>query len=174
MPAKLEDLTPTRKSLPISLLRTRELIMESVRPMLARHKVTEQQWRVLRVIAEEQQTDATTIADRACLLAPSVTRILRALHARQFIASSKDGEDARRTRLFLTPAGKEFIETIIPESLELFAQLRAIVGEQRWEQLVQLLVDIRADINQARLDTQTSAGLISNKTATNAKNSEIV
>ena len=58
---------PTSRSLPISLLQTRELIMEVVRPMLVRHSITEQQWRVLRVISEDVRLDASTVAARACL-----------------------------------------------------------------------------------------------------------
>lgn len=35
------------------LLRAREVIMAHFRPMLARHDITERQWRVLRVLAED-------------------------------------------------------------------------------------------------------------------------
>ena len=41
--------TETSKSLPIAMLRAREAIMLSFRPVLAKHGFTEQQWRVLKV-----------------------------------------------------------------------------------------------------------------------------
>ncbi|MBT7222262.1 MAG: homoprotocatechuate degradation operon regulator HpaR [Marinovum sp.] len=143
---------PTSRSLPISLLQTRELIMEVVRPMLVRHSITEQQWRVLRVISEDVRLDASTVAARACLLAPSVTRIVRALEKRGFISSVRDVSDKRRTVLQLTEAGDAFLEKVSPESAEIFAKLRRTVGAERWEQLTTLLSDIRSDIQATDSD----------------------
>ena len=143
---------PTSRSLPISLLQTRELIMEVVRPMLVRHSITEQQWRVLRVISEDVRLDASTVAARACRLAPSVTRIVRALAKRGFISSVRDVSDKRRTVLQLTEAGDAFLEKVSPESAEIFAKLRHTVGAERWEQLTTLLSDIRSDIQATDTD----------------------
>ena len=42
----------TRRSLPIALLRARETVMHRFRPLLASHDLTEQQWRVIRVLGE--------------------------------------------------------------------------------------------------------------------------
>ena len=47
------SLFETKRSLTIGLLRARESLMLSFRPMLAKHKFTEQQWRVLRVLGEK-------------------------------------------------------------------------------------------------------------------------
>jgi hypothetical protein len=69
----------TNRSLPIALLRAREKVMGPIRAMLADVGVTEQQWRVLRVLAERGTLDPTEIADRSCLLMPSLTRILQTL-----------------------------------------------------------------------------------------------
>jgi len=151
-PANTPKFTPTRQSLPISLLRVRELLMEAVRPMLARHDITEQQWRVLRVISEEGATDASTVAHKACLLAPSLTRILRTLTAKGHVEVLKDKKDGRRTLMRLTKSGTVFLNKVAPESQELFGDLRGIVGEERWESLVKVLCDIRDDINAERKD----------------------
>ena len=120
--------------------------------MLVRHSITEQQWRVLRVISEDVRLDASTVAARACLLAPSVTRIVRALAKRGFISSVRDVSDKRRTVLQLTEAGDAFLEKVSPESAEIFAKLRRTVGAERWEQLATLLSDIRSDIQATDSD----------------------
>ena len=144
-------LTETRRSLPISLLRTRELIMEEFRPVLSRHGITEQQWRVLRVLGESDSAmDATTVANRSCLRAPSLTRILRTLSDNGLVETMKDSNDGRRILVNLTPAGAAFIDRVTPESLQVFARLRQTVGDERWDALVTLLGDIRNDINRAR------------------------
>ena len=43
---------PTDRSLPIALLRAREKVMEPVREILAHSNISEQKWRVLRVVDE--------------------------------------------------------------------------------------------------------------------------
>ena len=68
------NLRPARLTLPIALLRAREVVMDLFRPMLHAHGATEQQWRVLRVIREAGATDATALARNACILAPSLSR----------------------------------------------------------------------------------------------------
>lgn len=147
-------LRTTRNSLPISLLRTRELIMEDVRPILQNHGITEQQWRVLRVIAEEGTTDASTIAERACILAPSLTRMFRALGEKALIEQVRDPQDARRVLISLTPKGEDFLEAVAPETLQVFEDLRAVVGDERWEQLVAILAAFRQDISNARRENE--------------------
>ncbi len=60
-----------RRSLAIGLLRAREAVMSHFRPILAAHDVTEQQWRVIRVLAEAGMLDASEVAEKAFILAPS-------------------------------------------------------------------------------------------------------
>ena len=78
------------KSLAIALLRAREATMSHFRPRLARHELTEQQWRVIRVLADSGKAalDATEIATRSVILTPSLTRILRTLEDRGVIVRS--------------------------------------------------------------------------------------
>ena len=46
------------RSLAINLLKTREVVMDRFRPMLASVNLTEQQWRVLRGLSEHGATEA--------------------------------------------------------------------------------------------------------------------
>ena len=71
------ELSKTRRTLPMALLRAREAVMERFRPLLLAHGVTEQQWRVLRVLKEAEETDASDLADAASILAPSLSRTIR-------------------------------------------------------------------------------------------------
>ena len=49
----LINLFKTKKSLTIALLRAREALLLSFRPMLSKHNFTEQQFRVLRVLEKK-------------------------------------------------------------------------------------------------------------------------
>ena len=93
----------TSKSLPIAMLRAREAMMLSFRPILAKHGFTEQQWRVLRVLSENGTSDAGQVAFDACILAPSLSRIIGKLETGKFISRFIDNKDGRRINLSYLP-----------------------------------------------------------------------
>ncbi|WP_430514581.1 homoprotocatechuate degradation operon regulator HpaR [Pannonibacter phragmitetus] len=118
----------TRRSLPIALLRAREALMAHFRPMLAAHDLTEQQWRVIRVLGERGTLDASEVADRAFILAPSLTRIIRTLEERGLILKERGETDGRRVMLSLMPEGLRIIGEVAPESRQIYASLEARFG----------------------------------------------
>lgn len=132
----------THRSLPIALLRARESVMSRFRPMLARHDITEQQWRVLRVINEEKEIDASEVAERTCIMAPSLTRIIRSLEERGLIDRRRHSRDGRRIMLSITDTGVELIARVAPESRRIYADIRARYGEERFEELLDFLEDL--------------------------------
>jgi homoprotocatechuate degradation regulator HpaR len=132
----------TRRSLPIALLRAREALMSHFRPMLAEHDITEQQWRVIRILAEAGTVDATEMADRAFILAPSLTRIIRSLEERGIIAKAKDDNDGRRVLLQITAAGLAIIEEVAPESRLIYDRLERRFGREKIELLLDMLDDV--------------------------------
>ncbi|HSX73357.1 MAG TPA: homoprotocatechuate degradation operon regulator HpaR, partial [Shinella sp.] len=134
----------TRRSLPIALLRAREAVMSHFRPILADHDVTEQQWRVIRVLSEAGTLDATEVAEKAFILAPSLTRMLRSLEERGLITRHKDKEDGRRVLLRLAPAGQAVIDEVMPDSRRVYADIDARFGAGRIEELLDMLEELAA------------------------------
>lgn len=132
----------TRRSLPIALLRARESIMRRFRPMLACHDITEQQWRVLRVLNEGDEADGSEVAERSCIMAPSLSRIVRSLDERGLINRRRDPGDARRTMLSITDKGVALIAAVAPESRAIYADIRERFGNERYEELLDLLEDL--------------------------------
>lgn len=144
-PALPEDaLLPrdTRRALPIALLRARESVMARFRPILAARAVTEQQWRVIRVLGEESPLDASEAADRACVLAPSLTRIIKALEDRKLITRERDSGDGRRISLAIAPAGLVMIRDLTPETQAIYAELEARYGRDRIDHLLDMLGEL--------------------------------
>jgi homoprotocatechuate degradation regulator HpaR len=123
----------------MALLRAREVIMARFRPMLARHDITEQQWRVLRVLAEAGPLEATELANQASMLPPSLTRIIKAMEERGFITRSKVKDDGRRARLAITPAGLALIEELTPERVAIYDAIEKRYGAERHEELLDML-----------------------------------
>ncbi|KUP93021.1 homoprotocatechuate degradation operon regulator HpaR [Tritonibacter horizontis] len=137
-----QSLPSTNRSLPIALLRARERIMGPIRYLLTDADLTEQQWRVLRVVQEGGPIDPTQIADQACLLLPSLTRILQKLEEKGLIDRVRDEADRRRQVVTLTSAGLTVIEENIDASLELIERTREKMGPERYETLLDLLNDL--------------------------------
>lgn len=133
-----------RRSLAIGLLKAREAVMSHFRPILADHDVTEQQWRVLRVLSEAGTLDATEVAEKAFILAPSLTRMLRSLEERNLITRHKDKDDGRRVLLTLAPAGRAVIEEVLPDSRRVYADIDARFGAGRVEELLNMLEELAA------------------------------
>jgi homoprotocatechuate degradation regulator HpaR len=131
--------TDVRHSLPMALLRARESVMRQFRPMLEAHGVNEQQWRVLRVLAEVEELDASEVAARANILAPSLTRMIRSMTDRGLIEKGRDDADARRVMLRITPDGMAVIRAAAPESRRIYAEIEVAFGHDRMAALVDLL-----------------------------------
>ncbi|WP_323040111.1 homoprotocatechuate degradation operon regulator HpaR [Gemmobacter sp.] len=144
MAAQKPEFFPTdvHHSLPMALLRARESVMRRYRPMLEAHGVNEQQWRVLRVLAEEDQLDASEVAARANILAPSLTRMIRSMVDKDLIERGRDDGDGRRVMLKITPAGLQVIRTASPESRRIYREIEAQFGHDRMALLVDLLNDL--------------------------------
>jgi homoprotocatechuate degradation regulator HpaR len=138
----------TGRSLPMSLLRAREVVMEQFRPLLAKHNITEQQWRVLRVLAETNEMDASQVASRACILAPSLTRIIRKLQSTGLIKNRKDKNDGRRVLLSLEAKGRALIEQVSPESKKIYAGIESAFGQEEISRLLDVLDALQKSLKQ--------------------------
>ena len=118
--------------------------MGPIRAMLSDVGITEQQWRVLRVLHETGPLDPTRISDRACLLLPSLTRILQKLSEKGLIARAADQVDRRKQVISITPSGAALIEDNLETSVQIMDRIRAEMGEERYEALLDLLNELDA------------------------------
>lgn len=125
------------QSLAGTLLAAREAVMAPIRPHLRNANVTEQQWRVLRVLAEVEALDAGGIAEQALLYAPTVSRILKDLVDRKLIRRSIDAQDGRRSIISITAEGRLLVEDTARHTQVLLAGFADAFGVERLEHLVQ-------------------------------------
>lgn len=136
--------TKTDRALPLALLRARETVMSPIREVLKTHNVTDQQWRVLRVLHENGLMDAKELAKSACVLAPSLTRIIKHLEQQHMLTRTADGKDGRRVLLNILPCGAALIESVTPEVQVIYQNLNDKYGAQKMSQLLDLLHDVVA------------------------------
>lgn len=134
-----EKLPPTNRSLPIALIRAREGVMPPIRSMLTGTGITEQQWRVLRVLVEYGPQNASTLARRSCLLFPSLTRIVQAMSKKGLVTLSRDDTDRRRQTITIAKAGQKIIDEKSDQGAKIVVDLEAKLGKANYEQLLDLL-----------------------------------
>ncbi|WP_069300533.1 homoprotocatechuate degradation operon regulator HpaR [Neptunicoccus sediminis] len=129
----------TSRSLPIALMRAREGVMIPIREMLSDTGITEQQWRVLRVLAEYGALDSSTLADRASLLFPSLTRIAATMRDKGLITQTRSATDRRKQIVAIAPEGQKIIDDRTEEAVQIVADFKARLGQEKYEQLLDLL-----------------------------------
>jgi homoprotocatechuate degradation regulator HpaR len=127
------------KSLPMQLLRAREAVMRAFRPGLRSRNLTEQQWRILRALAHSGPLEATELARATCLLAPSLSRILPAMQARQLIGRRQVDSDLRRSVISLERKGLRLLALHAPYSERIYEQISRRFGAERLSELCTLL-----------------------------------
>ena len=134
----------TSRSLPIALLRARETVMAPIRDMLQGIQLTEQKWRILRVLDELGEVEQSTIANEACLLLPSLTRILRTMEAESQITRRQDRQDKRRTMVRITEEGRRILKENLATSLAISNNIEAQMGREKLDHLLDLLEELQA------------------------------
>ena len=134
------------RNLPRLLLQAREAVMMHTRPSLREHGLSDQQWRVLRVLGEHaNRSDAAEgvetgrVAREAFLLGPSLTGVLTRMARDGLIERSRCPQDARRTVVRATPLGLSKVAKL-SEAIEAhYAWMESELGKQKLAQLYQLL-----------------------------------
>lgn len=135
------------ESLPMALLRAREAAMAHFRPLLAKHDLTEQQWRVLRALnAATEPIDVGALVDATSLLAPSLTRILAKLSDDGLIERETHADDQRRSAISLTANGLGLVSEVAPKSEAAYAMIEKSFGKRRLHTLMDELNDLATAI----------------------------
>lgn len=131
-----------RRSLPMLLMRAREAIMQRFRPHLRKHDITEQQWRILRVLAEEKNVDMIALSVLCGIQPPSLSRTIPLLVQRGLVRRGSHGNDQRRILVDLTPQGRNLFRLMSEESATIYSQLEAEIGAERLTEIYRVLNDL--------------------------------
>ena len=136
------------RNLPRLLLEAREAVMQHTRPSLREHGLSDQQWRVLRVLGEHADQPAGVETGRgareALLLGPSLTGVLGRMERDGLIARERCPQDARRTVVRATRAGLKLVGTLSQTIESHYQWLESQLGSPRLAQLYALLDDVIA------------------------------
>lgn len=117
--------------------------MGPFREMLSESGISEQKWRVLRVVDETGPVAQAKIAEAACLMLPSLTRILKAMEQEGFLTREVSENDRRTTMVSITEKGRKLIAQHSRKNKDIVNKLESDFGKERLEQLLDLLEELR-------------------------------
>jgi len=136
------------RNLPRLLLEAREAVMQHTRPALRQHGLSDQQWRVLRVLGEHAHEadgiETGRVAREAFLLGPSLTGVLQRMERDGLITRQRCPQDARRSVVRATPLGLQRV-AVLSQAIEAhYAWLETRLWAERLAQLYGLLDEVIA------------------------------
>ncbi|MEX1249902.1 MAG: MarR family winged helix-turn-helix transcriptional regulator [Hyphomonas sp.] len=97
------------------------------------------QWRVMAVTADTPAISATEIGQRTQMDKVAVSRAVAGLMEVSYLERRASTEDARRSLLFLTQAGREVYELIVPLALAEEERLVATLNAKEQSELARLM-----------------------------------
>lgn len=132
------------RNLPRLLLQAREAVMNHYRPGLRAHELSDQQWRVLRVLGELGTVETGRVAREAYILGPSLTGVLARMERDGLVQRARDPQDQRRTVVQATAKGLKLVETLSQSIEAHYQRLERGLGKDKLGQLYGLLDELIA------------------------------
>ena len=132
------------RNLPRLLLQARESVMAHTRPRLREHALSDQQWRVLRVLGEHGVVDTGKVAREAFILGPSLTGVLTRMERDGLIRRARDPADQRRSVVEATDKGLQLVATLSQTIEAHYAWMEKSLGKQQLAELYELLDQVIA------------------------------
>ncbi len=122
--------------------------MAHTRPSLREHGLSDQQWRVLRVLGEHAHDPAGIetgrVARQAWLLGPSLTGVLSRMERDGLIVRERCPQDARRTVVRATALGLDKVQTLSQTIEAHYSWMEQQLGKDKLGQLYALLDEVIA------------------------------
>ena len=130
------------RNLPRLLLQARESVMAHTRPSLREHGLSDQQWRVLRVLGEHGMVETGRVAREAYILGPSLTGVLTRMERDGLIRRERDPADQRRTVVEAAPKGLKLVEKLSRTIEAHYEWMEKSLGKQKLAELYVLLDEV--------------------------------
>ncbi|AMO77734.1 MULTISPECIES: homoprotocatechuate degradation operon regulator HpaR [Pseudomonas] len=132
-----------RPSLTLTLLQAREAAMAFFRPSLNQHDLTEQQWRIVRILRQQGEMEIYQLAQQACILKPSMTGVLARMERDGLVRRWKSEHDQRRVLVCLSEKGQQCFVAMSGDMENNYRRILEQFGEDKLQQLLGLLDELK-------------------------------
>ncbi len=130
------------RSLPMMLYRTLDTVMPGFRRIFSDFGITEQQWRVLRVLWEYDAVTINRLAELTLIPAPSLVGIIDRLERNEFVIRQRSQADRRKVNVVLIARGVELEDQVMPRVAAAYADLKQSVDSTTWDLVLRGLQEI--------------------------------
>ena len=130
------------RSLPMMLYRTLDAVMPRFRQIFNEFGLTEQQWRVLRVLWQHEQIAFHELADLTLIPAPSLVGVVDRLTKNELAGRRRSEADRRNVFVHATEQGKALESKVRPRVDKAYRELRASIDDRTWSALINGLEEI--------------------------------
>jgi homoprotocatechuate degradation regulator HpaR len=131
-------------SLPMMLYRTLDAVMPRFRKIFNDFGLTEQQWRVLRVLWEYEAVTINRLAELTLIPAPSLVGIVDRLERDELVTRQRSQADRRKVNVVLIARGVELEDQVMPRVAKTYAEFRQSVDPATWDAVLAGLQEISA------------------------------
>lgn len=113
--------------------------MSHFRPILNHFGVTEQQWRILRVLDQHGQLAPWELCEMCQILSPSMAGMLARMEETGLVKKSPNPEDPRRLIVRLATKGDRLLTEMAPLIDEQYQYIEQAYGKRMLDDLFELL-----------------------------------
>ena len=137
------------QSLPRMLYRTLDAVMPRFRQIFSEFGLTEQQWRVLRVLWQHEQIAFRELADLTLIPPPSLVGVVDRLTNSGLANRRRSDTDRRNVFVHATGKGQALEAEVRPRVDKAYAELRSSVDTKTWNALIAGLDQISSIYDEA-------------------------
>lgn len=134
------------RNLPLLLLLAREGVIARFRPLLHAQGLTEQQWRVLRVLIEFGALEPRQIGQLCGISSPSLAGVLARMEGQGLVARAALAHDRRRQAVSATPRSRRLAARLAPAIEATYGEIEARLGARFVRDLYHALDRVVAEL----------------------------
>jgi homoprotocatechuate degradation regulator HpaR len=131
-----------RRNLPLMMLQAREHVIAHFRPILNAHGITEQQWRIVRLLLDTGPLEPHEIGELCRLSSPSLAGVLSRMENIGFVRRKRLADDQRRVLVSLTPRSRALASRMAPLIEAVYVRIEDLLGREFAEDFYRVLDEL--------------------------------
>jgi homoprotocatechuate degradation regulator HpaR len=143
MPGKPPASAPLkRRNLPLMMLQAREHVIAHFRPVLNANGITEQQWRIVRLLLDTGPLEPHQIGEMCRLSSPSLAGVLARMDQMGYVRRKRLPNDQRRVQVSLTARSRALASRMAPPIEAVYARIEELMGPEFSDMFYRALDDL--------------------------------
>ncbi len=129
------------------LHRTLDVVIPKYRAVFKEHGISEQQWRILRVLWERQRCTSAELAKITLIPSPSMVGVIDRMMKKSLVLRDRSKDDRRVVHVSLTDKGRDLQNELMPQIDAIYETLINQCDADAWQTMINTM-QIIIDTNQ--------------------------